>query len=82
MAGVPLACAVAVLKYQLYEIDRIISRTLAYAIATGLLIGIYAALVLLATQVFGYTRRWQWPRLRWLRRRCSPRCGPGGAAQR
>jgi hypothetical protein len=43
---------VAVLKYRLYEIDRIISRTLAYAIVTGLLAGIYAGLVLLATQVF------------------------------
>jgi hypothetical protein len=42
---------VAVLKYRLYEIDRIISRTLAYAIVTGLLVGVYAGLVLLATQV-------------------------------
>ena len=52
--GVPLACAVAVLKYRLYEIDRIISRTVAYAIVTGLLIGVYAGLVLLATQVFRF----------------------------
>jgi hypothetical protein len=43
---------VAILKYRLYEIDRIISRTLAYAIVTGLLVGVYAGLVLLATQVF------------------------------
>ncbi len=43
--------AIAVLKYRLYEIDRIISRTLAYAIVTGLLIGVYAGLVLLATRV-------------------------------
>jgi len=43
--------AVAVLKYRLYEIDRILSRTLAYAIVTGLLVGVYAGLVLLATQV-------------------------------
>ena len=49
VAGVPLACAVAVLKYRLYEIDRIISRTLAYAIVTGLLVGVYAGLVLLTT---------------------------------
>ena len=35
----------------LYEIDRIISRTLAYAIVTGLLVGVYAGLVLLATRV-------------------------------
>ncbi len=41
----------AVLKYRLYEIDKIISRTLAYAIVTGLLVGVYAGLVLLATQV-------------------------------
>jgi len=40
-----------VLRYRLYEIDRIISRTLAYAIVTGLLVGVYAGLVLLATHV-------------------------------
>ena len=45
------AIAIAVLKYRLYEIDRIISRTLAYAIVTGLLIGLYTGLVLLATRV-------------------------------
>ena len=45
------AIAIAVLKYRLYDIDRIISRTLAYAIVTGLLIGVYAGLVLLATEV-------------------------------
>jgi hypothetical protein len=51
LVGVPLACGVAVLKYRLYEIERVISRTLAYAIVTGLLIGVYAGLVLLATHV-------------------------------
>jgi hypothetical protein len=50
---VPLAIGVAVLRYRLYDIDRIISRTLAYAIVTGLLIGLYAGLVLLATEVLG-----------------------------
>jgi len=49
--AVPVSMGVAILKYRLYDIDRIISRTLAYAIVTGLLIGIYAGLVLLATQV-------------------------------
>jgi hypothetical protein len=51
---VPAAVAVAVLKYRLYDIDRVISRTLAYAIVTGLLAGIYAGLVLLATEVFRF----------------------------
>ena len=39
------------MRYRLYEIDRIISRTLAYALVTGLLVGVYAGLVLLATRV-------------------------------
>jgi hypothetical protein len=51
LALVPLAIGVAVLRYRLYGIDRIISRTLAYTIVTGLLVGIYAGLVLLAHQV-------------------------------
>jgi hypothetical protein len=51
--AIPACMGVAILKYRLYDIDRIISRTLAYAIVTGLLIGVYAGLVLLATQVLG-----------------------------
>jgi hypothetical protein len=49
--GIPLCLGVAILKYRLYDIDRIISRAVAYAIVTGLLIGVYAGLVLLATEV-------------------------------
>jgi hypothetical protein len=52
--AVPVSMAVAILKYRLYDIDRIISRTVAYTIITGLLVGVYAGLVLLATQVFGF----------------------------
>jgi hypothetical protein len=54
LAALPVGIGVGILKYRLYEIDRIISRTLAYAIVTGLLVGIYAGLVLLATQVLQF----------------------------
>jgi hypothetical protein len=53
IALVPVAIGIAVLRYRLYDIDRVISRTVAYAIVTGLLVGVYAGLVLLATPVFG-----------------------------
>ena len=49
-----MSIGVAILKYRLYAIDRIISRTLAYAIVTGLLVGVYAGLVLLATRVLSF----------------------------
>ncbi len=49
VVAIPLAIGVGISQYRLYDIDRLISRTLAYAIVTGLLIGVYAGLVLLAT---------------------------------
>jgi hypothetical protein len=52
--ALPLSIGLGILKYRLYDIDRIISRTLAYAIVTGLLVGVYAGLVLLATGVFQF----------------------------
>jgi hypothetical protein len=53
-AAVPICIGMAILKYRLYDIDRIISRTLSYAIVTGLLVGVYAGLVLLATHVLSF----------------------------
>jgi hypothetical protein len=50
-AALPAAIGVGIVKYRLYDIDRIFSRTLAYAIVTGLLVGVYLGLVLLASLV-------------------------------
>jgi hypothetical protein len=50
----PLSIGVAILKYRLYEIDRVISRTLAYVIVTGLLVGCYAGVVALGTDVLPF----------------------------
>jgi hypothetical protein len=49
MVGLPAAIGVAVLRYRLYEIDRIVSRTLSYALVTAALVGMYAGGVVLLT---------------------------------
>jgi len=46
ITAVPLSIGAAVLRYRLYDIDRVISRTLAYAALTSALVGIYALGVL------------------------------------
>jgi hypothetical protein len=49
----PLATGAAILRYRLYDLDRIISRTLAYGLLTLLLGGGYAVLVLGLGQLLG-----------------------------
>jgi hypothetical protein len=49
----PISIAIAILRYRLYDIDRIISRTLSYALVTALLAGVYASTVLILGQLFG-----------------------------
>ena len=49
--ALPASLAVAVLRYRLYELDRIISRVVSYTLITAVLVGFYTGLVLLTTHV-------------------------------
>jgi hypothetical protein len=49
----PVAAGVAILRYRLYDIDRLINRTLVYGALTALLGTVYAAAVLVLGQLFG-----------------------------
>lgn len=51
VSALPISVGVGVLKYRLYEIDRLVSRTLSYAIVTGLLVGVYVATIALTTRL-------------------------------
>jgi hypothetical protein len=42
----PVSVAMAVLRYRLYEIDRIISRTVGWALVTGILVAVFAGLLI------------------------------------
>jgi hypothetical protein len=51
--ALPIAVGIAILRYRLYDIDRLINRTLVYGALTALLAGVYVLVVLVLGQLFG-----------------------------
>jgi hypothetical protein len=51
--GFPTAVAIAILRYRLYDIDRLISRTFSYAIVAAVLVAIYAGFAVVLGAVVG-----------------------------
>jgi hypothetical protein len=54
LLGVPAAAGLAILRYRLYDIDRIVSRTIAYAVVSALLVGAYAVAILVLQGPLGW----------------------------
>ena len=57
LSALPVAMGVGILRYRLYEIDRLVSRTLSYAILTALLAGTFIGLIALSTNALALSGR-------------------------
>ena len=54
----PVAVCVAMTRYRLYDIDRVISRTISYTLVTAVLVGIYVATVVALGALVGGSLAW------------------------
>jgi hypothetical protein len=52
-ALVPVAIGIAILRYHLYDIDRLISRSVSYTLVTGVLAAVFAATAIVLSTLLG-----------------------------
>jgi hypothetical protein len=57
LVAFPVSIGIALLRYRLYDIDRLVSRTLSYAVLTALLGGTFIGLIALSTDTFALSGR-------------------------
>src|SRR5207302_4621060 len=50
----PAATAIAILRYRLYDIDRVISRTVTYTLVSAIVAGVYVLVALVPTTFLGH----------------------------
>jgi hypothetical protein len=55
VVALPAAIGIGILKYRLYDIDRLISRTLSYGILTGVLVAVFSGVVVLTTDLLPFS---------------------------
>jgi hypothetical protein len=55
LVALPAGIGIGVLKYRLYEIDRLISRTISYALLTAIVAGVFLGIVVVMTRVLPFS---------------------------
>ncbi len=55
ITALPISVGIGILKFRLYEIDRLISRTISYAIITGSLAAVFLGVIVLTTRVLPFS---------------------------